>query len=259
LPQEISYPIGDTVYDNAVACAHGNKYYISMHNYALDDVAWTVPFMSGGMLYVQQAYGLTLDGETLAIDGWVIPAVDEGVLTVKQVYGAKKSVRTLIMDESDGQELSSWELFVYDTAKGLWHREDNTRVDDFCSCDGELYYLDHADGFIKTMFGSGSTDTRKVEWMAETGIIGTDSPDKKYISKLNIRMSLALDARIFVFIQYDSMDKWEQVFRMDGQSLRNFTVPIRPKRCDHLRLRIEGEGDAKIYSISKTIEQGSDY
>ena len=259
LPQEISYPLGDTVYDSAVACAHGNKYYISMHNYAAEHVAWTVPFLSGDMLYVQQAYGSVKDGETLAIDGWVLPAVDEGVLTVKQVYGAKKSVRTLIMDKSDGQESSSWELFVYDTAKGLWHKEDNTRVDNFCSCDGELYFIDHADGFIKTMFGSGSTDTRKVEWMAETGIIGTDSPDKKYISKLNIRMSLALDARIIVYIQYDSIDKWEQVFRLDGQSLRNFTVPIKPKRCDHLRLRIEGEGDAKIYSISKTIERGSDY
>jgi hypothetical protein len=71
-------------------------------------------------------------------------------------------------------------------------------------------------------------------------------------------MALDLNSRVFVYIQYDSMDKWEFLFRMDGQSLRSFTVPIRPKRCDHLKLRIVGEGEAKIYPITKTIEQGSD-
>ena len=189
LPKEISYALGDVNYDNAVACSHGNNYYISMREVAND----------------------------------------------------------------------KWQLFVYDTAKGLWHKEDNTRVDDFCSCRGELYYVDNADKYIKTMFGSGEKERSKVEWMAETGIIGTDHPDKKYISKLNIRMSLDISSRIFVYIQYDSEDKWDFLFRMDGSSLRTFTVPIKPKRCDHMKLRIEGEGDAYIYSISKTIEQGSDY
>ena len=153
---------------------------------------------------------------------------------------------------------SVWHLFVFDTAKGLWHKEDNTRVVDFCSCREELYYIDHKDHKIKTMFGSGVTDSDKVEWMAETGIIGTDDPDKKYISKLNVRLSLDIGTRAFVYVQYDSLGDWEYLFTMDGTSLRSFTIPIRPKRCDHLKLRIEGYGDAKIYSITKTIEQGSD-
>jgi hypothetical protein len=131
-------------------------------------------------------------------------------------------------------------------------------VEDFCSCRGELYYIDNVDRKIKTMFGSGEKDASEVEWMAETGIIGTSDPDKKYISKLNIRMSLDVGAKVFGYIQYDSMGEWDQLFMMEGTSLRNFTVPIRPRRCDHLRLRIEGVGDAKIYSIAKTIEQGSD-
>jgi hypothetical protein len=186
LPQEISYALGDVSYSDAVACNHGNKYYISMR------------------------------------------------------------------DETE------WHLFVYDTAKRMWHKEDNTRVEAFCSCRGELYYIDHADRKVKTMFGSGDKDSSKVEWMAETGVIGTAEPDKKYISKLNIRMSLEVGAKVYVYIQYDSLGEWEHLFMMEGTSLRSFTVPIRPRRCDHLRLRIEGIGDAKIYSISKTIEQGSD-
>jgi hypothetical protein len=188
LPQEISYNFGSVKYSNAVACSHGNKYYISMQ----DDLT------------------------------------------------------------------TEWWLFVYDTAKGLWHKEDNLRVNEFCSCRDELYFVDNSDKRIKTMFGSGITDTKKIEWMAETGYLATDSPDKKYISRLNVRMSLKLNTNVFFYIQYDSSGEWEFLFRMAGTKLRSFTVPIKPRRCDHLRLRIVGEGEAQIYSIAKTIEQGSD-
>jgi hypothetical protein len=108
------------------------------------------------------------------------------------------------------------------------------------------------------MFGSGTTDLARIKWMAETGLIGTDSPDQKYISKLNVRMHVELNAIVYVYIQYDSSNDWELVYRMAGMKLQSFTIPIRPRRCDHLKLRIEGEGEAKIFSITKTIEQGSD-
>ncbi len=152
-----------------------------------------------------------------------------------------------------------YHLFVYDTAKGLWHKEDNTQVDAFCSCRGEMYYIDHADGYIKTVFGSGRLDTDPIEWMAETGVLTAETPDKKYISRLTIRMALAFGTRVHIFAEYNSSGAWDHLFTMTGNSLRSFAVPIRPKRCDHLRLRFIGEGDAKIYSITKTIEQGSDY
>ena len=152
-----------------------------------------------------------------------------------------------------------WHLFVYDTAKGMWHHEDNTHADCFCSCREEMYFIDHADKKIRTVFGGGTKDTKPVEWMAETGVIGVDSPDKKYLSRLTVRMWLDIGTQVYFFVQYDSGGEWEHLFTMTGNSLRSFAVPIRPKRCDHLRIRIVGEGDAKIYSIAKVIEEGSDY
>lgn len=157
---------------------------------------------------------------------------------------------------SDPDEV--YNLFVYDTKKGMWHKEDNTRPDEFCTCRGDLYYIDHSDKKIKSILGSGTLDKAAVGWMAETGIIGTDSPDKKYISRLDVRMSLDIGTAVYFFIQYDSTGDFEHIFTMTGTTLRSFAVPIRPKRCDHLRLRIVGEGEAKIFSICKTIEQGSD-
>ena len=187
LPTEISAAMGEERYSNAVAGAHGNKYYISMEDSA-----------------------------------------------------------------------GTYHLFVCDTAKGMWHKEDNLRADAFCSCREELYCIDHDTKQIIAMLGSVTQDTDKVSWMVQTGVIGTDMPDMKYISRLTVRMSLELGARVRFLAQYNSMGGWEQLGAISGTNMRSFSIPIRPKRCDHMRLRIEGTGDAKIYSITKTIEQGSD-
>ena len=154
--------------------------------------------------------------------------------------------------------IGDYHLFVYDALKGMWHREDDTEASQFCSCRGDLYYIDRADSQIKTVKGTGVKETKPIKWEAVTGIIGTDSPDKKYISKLDVRMALTHGAKVFFFIQYDSASEWEQLFTMIGTNLKSFPVSIKPKRCDHLRLKILGDGDAKIYSICKTIEWGSD-
>lgn len=155
---------------------------------------------------------------------------------------------------------NDYHLFVFDAKRGLWHREDNTHAIDFCACRGELYYIDE-DKCVKTInpvpgfsypFESG------ISWMAESGVIGTDMPDKKYISRLDVRMLLTVGTRVYFYIEYDSRGKWEHLFTMTGTRLQSFAVPIRPRRCDHMRIRIEGDGEAKIFSICKTIEQGSD-
>lgn len=153
---------------------------------------------------------------------------------------------------------NQWNLFVYDTSKGMWHKEDELHAKAFCSCRGELYYIVDGDTKIRTILGSGEQENDPVKWMAETGTLGIYTPDKKYVSRLTVRMALSLGTRVYFYAQYDSSGEWEHLFTMTGTSLRSFAVPIRPKRCDHMKIRIVGEGDAKIYSISKTIEQGSD-
>lgn len=187
LPIEISYVFGDVLYSDAVACGHGNKYYISMKD-----------------------------------------------------------------------TLGEHNLFVYDTSKGLWHKEDDLAVKDFCSCRNELYYIPKDSADIKTMFGSGTINDDPIKWMAESGVIGMYTPNKKYISRINVRMSLNIGSKVYFYAQYDSGGEWELLSTMIGTSLRSFSVPIRPRRCDHFRLRIEGEGEAKIFSIVKTLEEGSD-
>lgn len=151
-----------------------------------------------------------------------------------------------------------YHLFVYDTMKGMWHREDNTQAVEFCNCEGELYFIDYDTKQIKTVRGTGIPDAKSIKWEAVTGIIGTESPDKKYLSRIVMRGSLEVGTTLYLQAMYDSSGTWEQVFSMTAATLKTFAIPVRPKRCDHLRLRLLGEGEAKIFSIVKTFEQGSD-
>lgn len=153
----------------------------------------------------------------------------------------------------------TYHLFVYDASKGMWHKEDNTQVLDFCSYGNDMYFIDAADGFIKSVYGlGGAAEKTAVDWMYETGLLGVDDPDKKYISRLQIRMQLDTNSVAFIYIEYDSSGKWEYVCNIRGTSLKSYNLPIKPKRCDHMRLKVEGRGDFKLFSITKTIEQGSD-
>lgn len=149
-------------------------------------------------------------------------------------------------------------LFVYDTALGVWHREDSFRASALCSCTEDLYAIEEGSGVIWGMLGSGGKKESAVCWMAQTGPLGLDLPETKSVSKLVLRMALELGTRVQLFIQYDSLGPWIPLCTLAGQNLRSFAVPIRPRRCDHFRIRIRGEGEARIYSFTKTISQGSD-
>jgi hypothetical protein len=170
------------------------------------------------------------------------------------VGGAHGNKYYVSMADTSGK----YHLFVYDMGKGMWHKEDNLLVTAFCSCRGEMYAIDGDTKKIFTMLGSGEGQTKDLPWMVETGEIGISSPDMKYISRLTVRMLLEIGSEVRIYGKYDFSDEWEHLFVTTGTSLRSFSVPIRPKRCDHMRIRIVGNGMAKIYSITKTIEQGSE-
>ncbi len=172
----------------------------------------------------------------------------------KQYYnavgGAIGNKYYVSMEDEAGQ----WSLFVYDTIKRMWHKEDDTEVTQFCNHRGELYFIDRADGFIHTVRGTGVQEANPIKWSAETGILGATTPDNKYVTRLDLRMNVAKGSKLSVHIEYDSMGGWERLMEIEGLSLNTFTIPVIPHRCDHFRLKFEGEGDAKIFSISKTLE-----
>ena len=149
-------------------------------------------------------------------------------------------------------------LFVYDARRGLWHREDGFAPVRIASdVSGRLWGLS-GDGSLTFLGGDDTNVNGRAEglvpWMAETGIWGLDDPDKKYVSRISLRLSLDVGAYIKVSIQYDSVGSFEQVLFYEGVNLQTVTLPIIPRRCDHMRLRLEGEGNVRIYALTRTVE-----
>ena len=147
-------------------------------------------------------------------------------------------------------------LFVFDTVRKLWHREDGTRARCFCPCREELFFLDEK-GAIWGALGRG-TQEADFPWLLETGDLVTEEPDSKYLSRLSLRLSLAPGAVLRLSVRYDEERVWQPLATLRGTPLGTVTVPVPVRRCDHLRLRLEGTGEMRLYDLSKTIQQGSD-
>ena len=88
-----------------------------------------------------------------------------------------------------------------------------------------------------------------------------DSPvrirNEKYVSMFKIRMELEQDATVQLYMKYND-GEYEYIGERTGTTLRTFVLPVKPKRCDHVRFKLTGSGGAKIYDISRIMEVGGD-
>jgi hypothetical protein len=179
-------------------------------------------------------------------------------------------------DESGKTVSKNPVLYALDTEKGLWHKEDETECESMASYGDNLYFVEvcrsanKVEHKIKAVkipvrdeyLGLELKETEKepamIPWYAETGVIGLESPDSKYISRLTIRLQLDVGASVRVLVQYDSSGYWKQIAGTEADTMRTVTMPVMPARCDHMRLRLEGVGGCKVYSITKTMENGEE-
>lgn len=201
----------------------------------------------GQMLYYKSPNGVC------AYDG-AVP------VTVSQKLGAMPCIRSSAGALGDKyyicfqEEENTGQLWVYDTARGLWHREDDTRVRWFCTCRDDLFFVNGA-GQIISVMGRGQPE-EEISWMLETGMLGTLTPDSKTLTRLNLRLELAQQATVWV--QYDGDDFWTPVATVYGSAGQCFNLPVAVRRCDRLRLRLEGTGFMRLSCITKTMERGSE-
>ena len=163
-------------------------------------------------------------------------------------------------------EDGAYTLFTYDENTRLWHREDHTQVKWFARQGGELYFIDGENRLCSVygttaLYEAADEPAQKesdISWFTETGDIGMEYPDNKYVGKIQIRMTVPERASVTVSVMVDDTDEWNDVKTFTQQKKRSENVFFVPKRCDHFRIRISGTGDVKIYSITKTLYEGSE-
>lgn len=166
------------------------------------------------------------------------------------------SMQTVYNEWGDGR------LFTYDVNKGVWHREDDTSVRQFLPYGGKMHFVSEKmirDGLYVNFeydlvrVGSG---TETVDWMAETGAVGYHDSNQKYLSRFLLRMKT--EGSVKLYIRYDEGEWLHRDTVYMGGSTKTITMPVPPRRCDHVYLRLVGDADMKLYGMTRYYERGSD-
>ena len=151
-----------------------------------------------------------------------------------------------------------WCLLVYDTATGLWHREDGFRALAFAALEGELYAIEADTGALWALKGTVGEKEESLPWMAETGPLRYAAPDRQYLSRFDLVLETEPGTKLELWLRYDERGDWERAASLEPCAGAALSLPVRPRRCARLRLRLKGEGGARILALTKVLERGSD-
>ena len=136
----------------------------------------------------------------------------------------------------------------------------------FARVGGELYFIAQDNALYgvngSTSLYEGDEDAMEqtegpVSWYGETGDMGMDTPDNQYLAALQLCLELEAGSTFTVKLRYDGGD-WVQAAKITAATKRFFNLPIIPRRCGLLRLRLEGQGDGRLYSIAKVTESATE-
>lgn len=147
-----------------------------------------------------------------------------------------------------------WNLFVFDLAKVLWHREDDTHALQFSLSAGKLYYIDADTNKIMTI--KGIEEVEEIEWSCELGEFDEYIEQKKIYSRIMMRLDMDTGSEIKISVKTDD-NEWEMKASMYAETRRAVQMPIIPERCNKFRLKIEGKGYCKIASMVREYREGS--
>ena len=221
----------------------------------------------GGVLYYKSPSAV------MAYDGSLPTPVSDALGELggytRAVGGACGAKYYLSLYKDAGGTVTDAHLYVLDTRQGVWHREDATACESMAAAGDNLFFVErrqkgatvtHVLRTVRTVPDGETEETEgaAIPWFAETGIIGLETPDAKYVQKLTLRLQLDPGASVRVCLRYDSQGPWKPVMSTEATGLRTVTVPVTPHRCDHVRLRLEGVGGCRVYSLTKTLERGED-
>jgi hypothetical protein len=181
---------------------------------------------------------------------------------VGQAFGTEKMMDAVA--GSDGLKYyvsvaidnSQYRLYVYDSQRHVWHTEDETRATHFAKWGGDLYFVNDK-GEIWNVNGNPSLPADAVGWSAEFADFAERSPNKKGIAKILMRLELDEGASMEIFMRFDSEGEWQKVAALEANAKRSYYLPIVPRRADHYRMKLEGVGGCRVYSMVREYYSGS--
>lgn len=133
-------------------------------------------------------------------------------------------------------------LLVYDAARRLWLREDNTRAV-FCRHAGELLLLTEDGRLLRRNAG-----TERVPWKAMLTPFRMEYGTRERGVRLLLRADTAAQSEIAAYYRCNG-GAWRLAGRLAGKA-QGGTLLIEPEPCERLELLLTGTGDCTVRGLS---------
>ena len=172
-------------------------------------------------------------------------------------------------------------LLVLDIDKGVWHKEDSTRMTGTCTIDNRLYFINAQSEALKCgpsaitsqwlLVGHGAASngkiliinplnanesTEDIEWMAQFGPFDEYMENRKIYSKILMRLVRSNESEVKVYIS-ENEGAWELVQDFYPTKTGGDYIPIIPRRCDRYSIKIEGKGKCSVKSLTRKVRRGT--
>lgn len=147
-----------------------------------------------------------------------------------------------------------YEMFSYDTIKGVFLKEDNTQLVDTAEYNGKMLYIDENG---KLMSIGGSQDRADIEWSAELREFNETVNEKKGYSRLTFRIELDEGAYMNAELAFDN-GRFELAKTVSRAGKNIVSINIPPNRCDSFRLRLSGKGGCRVMNMVREFVTGNE-
>lgn len=205
--------------------------------------------IAGEVLYYISRSGI------MAYSGGIPTKADEALgMHIINGVAASDGQKYYISATEDGE---NYAIYVYDTSKGMWHKEDDLKLT-YATYDKAVIALTEDGDLLALTYGVDTgAEEEDVEWAVEFADMTFGSPFQKGVVKANVRFELQPGAEAKAEIRYDG-GEWELIREFTGDGKRSNVLPVIPHRCDHFRLKLSGRGICDIYSMALQYYNGSE-
>lgn len=167
-------------------------------------------------------------------------------------------------------------IYVFDTQNSMWSKQSFAKepgtseyVTGFAMHNGLLYYMSGSalvwcisderpdDNAQSETESTGYPITSYVEFADFYHYTGSSNAgtNRKYVTRLLLRVEC--ENAITVKIMYDSSGTWQNAAEIPAMTKNSRVCSVPIMRCDHYRIRLEGSGEWKLFSIAEDYVTGS--
>lgn len=197
--------------------------------------------VGGNMIYLS-------DNGVISCSGSSTRVISEALGTHLKDGIATTDGRRYYLSAVDGQGVRA--LYVYDTHTEAWHKEDGSNVMylGYLSGDVYAYCSDNTVYVIGEDATSHGTPLGAVHSYAEFAPLVDDARGEIVPVRLGLRVWCDAGSSLSLDVSYDG-GEWEQRATLQASGNRLWYVPLQPRACHALGVRIRGEGNYRICAL----------